>query len=172
MSENRNMVLAIALSALVLFGWQYFVGLPKVEKEKEAERVQRTQQQAQQPSQTAPAGKTAPVPGTPQSGSAPAGTMTRAAALAASPRVAIETPRIKGSIALKGARIDDVRSSSYRETIDPKSPNIVLLSPAGGPNPYYAEFGWVARAGGTAQAARPRHGVDADGRTRSTPASR
>lgn len=151
MSENRNMVLAIALSALVLFGWQYFIGMPKVEKEKEAARVQQTQQQAQQPSQTAPAGKPAAAPGTPQSGSAPAGTMTRAAALAASPRVAIETPHIKGSIALKGARIDDVSFVTYRETVDPKSPNIILLSPSGGPQPFYAEFGWVNAAGGTAK---------------------
>lgn len=151
MSENRNMVLAIALSALVLFGWQYFIGMPKVEKEKEAARVQQTQQQAQQPSQAAPSGKPAAAPGTPQSGSAPAGTMTRAAALAASPRVAIETPHIKGSIALKGARIDDVSFVTYRETVDPKSPNIILLSPSGGPQPFYAEFGWVNAAGGTAK---------------------
>lgn len=150
MSENRNMVLAIALSALVLFGWQYFVGMPKVEREKEAARVQQTQQQAQQPSQTVP-GKPSAAPGTPQSGSAPAGTMTRAAALAASPRIAIETPHIKGSIALKGARIDDVSFVTYRETVDPKSPNIILLSPSGGPEPFYAEFGWVNAAGGNAK---------------------
>ena len=36
-----------------------------------------------------------------------------------------------GSIALKGARLDDVALKNYRETTDPNSPNIVLLSPSG-----------------------------------------
>ncbi len=57
-------------------------------------------------------------------------------------------PNIKGSIALKGGRIDDVSLATYHETVDPKSPNIVLLSPSGGPDPFYAEFGWVNGTGG------------------------
>ncbi|MBX6425949.1 MAG: membrane protein insertase YidC, partial [Variibacter sp.] len=73
--------------------------------------------------------------------------LTREAARAASPRIAIETPRLKGSIALKGARIDDLALRAYRETVDPKSPAIVLLSPSGSPHPFYAEFGWTAGAG-------------------------
>ena len=52
-------------------------------------------------------------------------------------------PSIAGSINLRGGRIDDVSLKNYRETVDPKSPNIVLFSPAGTQNPYYAEFGWV-----------------------------
>src|SRR5262249_30575264 len=58
-------------------------------------------------------------------------------------RIQIETPRLGGSISLKGARIDDVSLNDYRETVDPKSPNIVLLAPSGSPLPFYAEFGWV-----------------------------
>jgi YidC/Oxa1 family membrane protein insertase len=61
--------------------------------------------------------------------------------------VAIETPSLKGSLALKGGRIDDLALSKYRETVNPKSPAIELLSPWGSPNPFYAEFGWVAAAG-------------------------
>ena len=59
----------------------------------------------------------------------------------------IDTPKISGSLSLTGARIDDVSLKAYRETVDPKSPNIVLLSPAGGPNAYYSDFGWVAGPG-------------------------
>ena len=58
----------------------------------------------------------------------------------------IETPSVAGSIALKGARIDDLSLIKYRETVDPKSPPIVLLAPSGSPEPFYAEFGWVAAA--------------------------
>ncbi|PJI54316.1 membrane protein insertase YidC, partial [Methylobacterium radiotolerans] len=67
---------------------------------------------------------------------------------ARSPRVRIETPALSGSIALKGGRVDDVSLKNYHETIDPKSPEIVLFSPAGTETPYYAEFGWVGANAG------------------------
>ena len=60
----------------------------------------------------------------------------------------IKTDSIEGSIALKGGRIDDVSLVKFHETVDPKSPPIVLLSPSGSPDPFYAEFGWTG-AGGT-----------------------
>jgi YidC/Oxa1 family membrane protein insertase len=67
--------------------------------------------------------------------------------LAESPRVKLDAPAIYGSIALKGGRIDDVSFKAYRETVDPNSANIVLLSPAGSPSPYYAEAGFIADPG-------------------------
>src|SRR4029453_10482886 len=72
---------------------------------------------------------------------------TREAALQASPRHRVDTPSLKGSIALKGARIDDLVLVKYHETVDPKSANVVLFSPSGAPHPYYAEYGWVAGDG-------------------------
>ena len=36
MSENRNLILAIVLSAAVLFGWQYFVAGPQMQAQKAA----------------------------------------------------------------------------------------------------------------------------------------
>ena len=73
--------------------------------------------------------------------------MTRDAALAASPRVRIETPSLSGSISLRGARIDDLSLLKYRETVDPNSPPIILLAPSGSPHPFYAEFGWFPPSG-------------------------
>jgi YidC/Oxa1 family membrane protein insertase len=153
--DNRNLLLAITLSVVVLLGWQYFYGLPQVEKQKQiAQQNQQTQsQQASQPAGAPVATGQTPAPGTApaQPGQAPAAAApaaaTRDAALAASPRVRIDTPKIAGSISLAGARIDDVSLKAYRETVDPGSPIIVLLSPAGGPNAYYSDFGWVAGAG-------------------------
>ena len=72
---------------------------------------------------------------------------SREAALKQSARVAIETPSLHGSIALKGGRIDDLALVKFHETVDPKSPPIVLLSPSGSPHPFYAEFGWAGTAG-------------------------
>ena len=70
--------------------------------------------------------------------------LPRAQALSLSPRVAFDSGRVDGSISLEGARIDDLQLKAYHETVDPTSPEIVLLSPRGSDNPYYAEFGWTA----------------------------
>jgi YidC/Oxa1 family membrane protein insertase len=72
---------------------------------------------------------------------------SREAVLEAGPRIKIETPRVIGSIALKGARIDDISLVQFRETVDPKSPAVVLLSPSGTAEPYYAEFLWLTANG-------------------------
>ncbi|AXK82832.1 membrane protein insertase YidC [Pseudolabrys taiwanensis] len=154
MTDNKNTILAIVLSALVLIGWQYFVGMPQ-EKARQEQLQQQEQKQAAQPQQPgqpvqappqgAPNGQTPQVPGGPTT--APATSLSRAAALAASPRVAIKTDSLEGSIALKGGRIDDLALIKFRETVDPKSPPIFLLSPSGTGDPFYAEFGWTTGGG-------------------------
>ncbi len=158
MTDNRNMFIAIGLSLAILIGWQYFYGMPQAEKQRQIAAQQQAAQLAAQ--SQAPAATTADgaaVPGgpalAPNALPAAARTVTRAQALAASPRVAIDTPRVKGSISLRGGRVDDVSLADYHETVDPKSPIIVLLSPSGSPEPFYAEFGWTSGAG--AQVALP-----------------
>jgi len=157
MSDQKNTILAIVLSALVLIVWQVFYGMPHMDKQKQIQQQQaqeRSQQPPAVPQQTPGTGEPQrpPAPGTaPQApspaGNVPAQTMTRDAALAASPRVHIDTPSLSGSISLKGARIDDLSLVKYRETVDPNSPPIVLLAPSGSPHPFYAEFGWSAPSG-------------------------
>jgi YidC/Oxa1 family membrane protein insertase len=105
--DNRNLLLAIALSVVILLGWQFFYAKPQMEKQQE---IARQNQQAQ--SQAAPAGEQpgrAP-PGQPAGSAAPqapgaaaAQVGTREQALAASPRIKIDTPKIAGSISLTGA---------------------------------------------------------------------
>ena len=73
--------------------------------------------------------------------------LTRDETLKASPRVPIVTPSLEGSIALKSGRIDDLVLTKYHDTVDPNSAKVTLLSPAGSPDPYFAEFGWVAQGG-------------------------
>jgi len=156
MTDNKNTILAIALSALVLLGWQYFFAGPQDKARQEQLQTQQQKtiaagtspnsQPVQAPPQSAP-------PQVPGQASAPAGTapVDRTAALASSPRVAIATDSVQGSIALKGGRIDDLSLVKFRETVDPKSPPIVLLSPSGAADPFYAEFGWTSAAGSGAK---------------------
>ncbi len=148
--NQKNLLLAIVLSVAVLLGWQVFYAGPKMEQERAR------QQQTQHPQQSAPGQASQGVPGQapgvgapPVPGAAQPGApvVTRDAALKASPRVAVETPSLKGSIALKGGRIDDLVLAKYREKVEPTSPNVVLFSPADSPEPYFAEQGWVAGAG-------------------------
>ncbi|TDU00653.1 protein translocase subunit yidC [Azorhizobium sp. AG788] len=149
MTDNRNMFIAIGLSLVILIGWQYFIALPQAEKQRQIQAQQQAAQAIPTPSPSAEAaqgGGAAPTaPGS--TGVAGSRVMTRAQALAATPRVAIETPSLRGSISLRGARADDLTLSQFRETVDPKSPNIVLLSPSGSPEPFYAEFGWTVAPG-------------------------
>jgi YidC/Oxa1 family membrane protein insertase len=158
MIEHKNTILAIVLSLIVVVGWQFFVGYPQVDKQRrdaELKQQQQTQLQPQgQPGTGQPGGATGPQTGTPAVPGGPAASTqpaanTREALIAAAPRVAIDTPRLKGSIDLKGARIDNLSLEQYRETVDPNSPPIVLFSPSGSPEAYYAEFGWVPAAGTT-----------------------
>ena len=151
MTDNRNLILAVALSIAVVFGWQYFIAGPRLDQTKREQAAVTT---ANTPATTTAPGA-APVAGatTPATG-APTqvignGDMTREAALAATPRVPVETPSVSGSINLKGGRLDDLRLKGYRETVNPNSPTIILLSPSGAPNGYFAEFGWVGAAAGT-----------------------
>jgi YidC/Oxa1 family membrane protein insertase len=155
MTDNKNTILAIVLSAIVLIAWQFFFAMPqeKARQEKAQQEQLKAQQlrpltaaepskQAATPNQPGPP----PIPGQAPQTSVGAPT-TRAAALTTSPRVPIATESLQGSIALKGARIDDLALVKFRETVDPKSPPIELLSPSGSPEPFYAEFGWTNAAG-------------------------
>jgi len=144
---TKNVLIAAGLSMLVIAGWDYFYAFPKLERQQKEAQIA---QQQQKPAQSKPAAKSADqAPAAQQAQprqAAPArlAPKTRAEALAESRRVAIDTPSIVGSISLKGGRIDDVSLKNYHETVDPKSPIIVLLSPEGSPQPYYAETGFLA----------------------------
>src|SRR6266700_2931154 len=119
MTDNRNTILAVILSGIVLIAWQYFYNMPQMERQRTAQQAQselaKTQPQAANPA--APAAPAVPI-------------VARDAAIASSPRVKIDTPRLTGSIALRGGRIDDLSLVQFRETVDPNSPPIVLFSPS------------------------------------------
>lgn len=142
MPEQRNLILAIVASLVILLGFEFL--WPKPEQPP-VEQAQQTQ------TQTAPAQPgDAPQPdvGAPDVPGGPAVTASRDAVIEGQDtRLPIETPSLIGSLNLEGARIDDLTLRDYHVAPDDESPLIDLLSPAATPNPYYAEFGWVA--GGT-----------------------
>ena len=133
--DQKNLIFAIVLSVSILFAYQYLIA-PKLQS---PQAPPETSQSTAQPAAPGAPGVVAP----PTAAAAPT-VIPREAALKETPRLAIDTLRLKGSINLVGAKIDDLTLVNYREEPDPSSPEIVLLAPAGTEHPYFLEFGWVA----------------------------
>ena len=155
MGAHKNTILAVVLSILVVVGWQLLIGYPQMQRQRQEAQLKQQEQAQVQPGATqpgvTPSGQTPQAPGLPSATLSPqAQAASREAVIGTTPRVAIDTPRLGGSIDLRGGRIDDLTLQQYRETIDPASPPIVLFSPSGAPDAYYAEFGWVPAAGTSA----------------------
>ena len=133
--EQRNLLIAIVLSVGILIAFQF--GFERLRPPQPPGPPGGTTVTA--PATSGPAtGSAPPAPaagtnsGTNAPGAAPAhAAETRDAALTEQPRVKIDTPRLHGSIDLLGARLDDLTLANYHETVDPKSPEVVLLSPPG-----------------------------------------
>jgi YidC/Oxa1 family membrane protein insertase len=140
--EQRKLLIAILLSVGILIGFQFV--LARLHPPPAPTKA--TAPGATASSTARPAGASATgAPTSTAPGAAPSqAPKSRETAVAGQPRVKIATPRLHGSIALVGGRLDDLTLATYHETVDPKSPEVVLLSPPGTANPYLAEFGWVA----------------------------
>lgn len=138
--DNRNLLLAVVLSGLLILGWD--LGMRYFYPEADAAV---TATAAKPAAAASGAAATAPAAGT---GDLGADAATRKvdlkAALASGSRVAIDTPRIAGSINLVGARVDDIVLKDYRETVKKNSGPVRLFAPEGTPGQYFAEFGFVA----------------------------
>ena len=135
-NQNKNLILATALSFIVILVW--FVLFPPPEAPIEDPNAPLAQAESNTP--TSPtASATSPT-------AVPAATPAQSA-LASAPRIPVETDSVKGTISLLGGRIDDLQLKNYRETLDPDSDIVTLLAPMGSEGAYYALYGW-APAGG------------------------
>ena len=133
MKDSKNLILAVVLSALVLLGWTWAANKYFPTANPPSTKIEAGKQQALPEPQAQPAP------------SSPARQQSISAALASSPRVAIRTPSLQGSINLKGAQIDDLLLVDQKQTIAKNSPPVRLLSPLGTSGAYIAEFGWTAQ---------------------------
>ena len=128
--DNRNLVLAIVCSALLVIGYQIFFELPKQQAlEEQALKEQKeliltapeNSSQSQQEVETS----------------------IKDEKIINAPRISIDTPSIEGSISLAGARIDDIVLKNYTKNLDPQSSKIRLFERLDNQKPYFAEFGWI-----------------------------
>ena len=141
--DQKNILIFAVIAAFALFGWPYLTHYffppanPPVTKVVDGKSVAVPVQSANAPAVT------------------PTAARDRAIVLTETPRVAIDTPSLKGSINLRGARIDDLELKDYNETIKKGSPLIRLLSPEGAAGSYFAEFNWSRADGGNQRAILP-----------------
>jgi YidC/Oxa1 family membrane protein insertase len=148
LENNRNLILAVALSIVLFFGWEFAMNWFYPE--------------SRHPAPVAT--QTAAAPADQVQGTAPPPKVTRnregglldaadiavekkdlAADLNAPGRVRIDAPAVVGSINPVGARIDDIELKDHRQTVEKDSPPERLFSPAGTPAQQFAQFGWVGQ---------------------------
>jgi YidC/Oxa1 family membrane protein insertase len=142
MDNQRNIILAVLLTALVLFGWE--AGLSYFYPQREA-----ATKQAQAPATPAASDDASDKATHTREGGLTSATdvalekQDLKTALAGGGRVAIKAPGVAGSINLTGAVIDDLSLVRHRETEKKDSAPVRLFSPAGTPAQHFAQLGWV-----------------------------
>ncbi|HEY3845597.1 MAG TPA: membrane protein insertase YidC, partial [Acetobacteraceae bacterium] len=135
--DQKRLMLAIAVSIAILLGFQFLVS-PHLPHPPPPPPAHVASNQA----------TTANSASTPAEGSPGAGGQTVQPSVPKNvPRLQIAAPRLRGSISLVGARIDDLILTDYRETLAPDSPNVRLLEPLSDKQPYYVQYGWTPPTG-------------------------
>lgn len=140
MDDTKNMILAIVLSMLVLFGYQYFIIGP----EEEQARIQGELDASQEVGDLAINPEAPEIPGSTLS-ELPATTekMEPNQDVPEAKRIPIDAPRVKGSISPIGGRIDSLILKDYFDSIEPDSDNIILLRKSSTPHAYFSNFTWI-----------------------------
>ncbi|MFV0493085.1 MAG: membrane protein insertase YidC [Pseudorhodobacter sp.] len=128
--QNKNLLLATALSFLVILVW--FLLFPPQDPVVDPNAPATDPAVATTPTVPPTAGQVATGGVTPTAETTPE-----------APRVNIETARLSGSVSLSGGRLDDLSLRNYHETLAEDSPTVRLLSPVGQPAAYYTLYGWA-----------------------------
>ncbi|MEM6903132.1 MAG: membrane protein insertase YidC [Pseudomonadota bacterium] len=147
--DQKNLILAVVLSVLVIIGFHFFYEQPRREalmaqQERmaaEAQEREAAEARLDQSDLPAPEAGDDPVDDSIAANAAPDRTDVIAANDA---RLKINTQRLHGSINLIGGRLDDLTLADYHVTVDRKE-EVALLSPSGSRQPYYANLGWITR---------------------------
>ncbi|MCP5378260.1 MAG: membrane protein insertase YidC [Rickettsiaceae bacterium] len=123
-----NLVTAIVVSVLIIFGWQHFYEKPKLQRlAEEQKHYNKTLENVKKETQVANSDKI----------------INRHEALNSSKRIPIKSAVLSGSISLQGLRFDDLTLLKYHTSLDENSPPVVLFSPSAAPDAYFAEIGWL-----------------------------
>ena len=132
--DNRNLIIAMALSMAILVFWQIYFVEPQLESERQQAEMlaeQRSNEEVPSPSASG------------QNAAMPAITASARPADDAG-RITIDAPAVTGSLSLQGGRFDDLTLLGYRTTQDEAAPDVALFRKQSSELPYFAEFGWIS----------------------------
>ncbi|WP_339822383.1 membrane protein insertase YidC [uncultured Parasphingorhabdus sp.] len=146
MDNKRNIIMAVLLTGIILFGWPMLMEQFFPDMANKNEVVEQANAPA---NDQVPGDKMTPVAGSSSTSTeiaTDAGSdkiRPLATVLRENPRVLIDTPRVKGSINLKGGRIDDLTLTDHTVDMSKNSGSVRLFSPSGTENAYFSRFGWA-----------------------------
>lgn len=134
MGENRNILLAILISAAILIPYQIFVISPMQERQRAEQAVEQAAsvqtELAEAAADSAEAATEPPV---------------------VDQRIEIVSEAVTGSLSLTGTRIDELRLERYDAEVDDPTP-VEFLRRRDGENAFYAQDGWQALGEGPSDA--------------------
>jgi YidC/Oxa1 family membrane protein insertase len=153
--NNSNFLMAVVLSLGVLLGWQFFVVEPRLAEERARQLAAAEEIAAFAENQGTGASpeselRAPDISGAPTvAGTAPAPSTKPANndAFADSPRLKIETEQLSGSIALMGARFDDLILADYAESLAADAPRQRILQAENEFGHWQVHHGWVGGEG-------------------------
>jgi len=137
--QNKNLILATVLSFIVIVAWFIFFPPPEATQDPNAPTATEQSENAESAPMTPQA--------TPDTTGATAPTAPATNAEEEAPRLAFDTPRIDGSINLRGGKIDDLRLKDYMTSQEPGATEVTVLRPEGERDPFYALYGWIPVSG-------------------------
>ena len=129
MNEQKNFILAIVLSTIVMIAYWFFFLIPQQKAAQENAAVEMQKFESQQ-------ALILPDPEKPV-------LRAREDLVLEGQRIKIDTPGIRGSLLTTGSQLDDVTLKNYDKTLDPTEGQISLLSPSGSEKAAYITDNWV-----------------------------
>ncbi|MBT2135672.1 membrane protein insertase YidC [Croceibacterium sp. LX-88] len=140
MNNQRNLIVAVVLCMALLLGFDLVMGrlYPQPSPTEQVAAKADTPTQRAAAKHTREGGLTDPAEWAEE-------VKDLKTALAAPDRVAIDAPKVAGSINPVGARVDDITLTTHRQTVEKDSGPVRLFSPNGTPAQQFAQFGWVGQ---------------------------
>lgn len=129
MNQNLRLLVASAISVLVIVLWDMYIVKPMMEYDEQSDSPQVQVQKIEEE----------------QIKEDKSSLISREMNLGF--RKSFENEKVSGSVNLKGLRIDDLRLKKYKESLDDESKNIELLSPSKAELPYFIDMGWLFVSG-------------------------
>ena len=164
MDNQRNLIIAVVLSALLLFGWDFAMRTYFPEPEEVPANMA-----SREDAPSARVNGVVAIPGEDGAADTTAPAIDVDSALASTDRIVIDAPEIRGSINPIGARVDDIDLKTHRQTVEPDSGPIRLFAPAGTDQQHFAQFGWVGEGISLPNATTAWQLIDGDQLTQATP---